>query len=76
MLRVLLVAWSWALLTSWAAAAPEEPWFSELWGVDGEKWRPDGRLLDYSYAGVRLLGMPPHGAPGACMATIAGCSSN
>ena len=25
--------------------------YSALWGVAGEKWRPDGRLPDFSYAG-------------------------
>src|SRR3982750_1448739 len=25
--------------------------YSSLWGVNGEKWQPEGRLPDFSYAG-------------------------
>ena len=25
--------------------------YSDLWGKDGEKWKPDSRLPDFSYAG-------------------------
>src|SRR5882762_3098541 len=27
--------------------------YSSLWGVNGEKWTPDGRLPDFSYAGYQ-----------------------
>ena len=27
--------------------------YSSLWGAAGERWKPDGRLPDFSYAGYR-----------------------
>ncbi len=36
-------------LTSHPAATGAET--SRLWGLNGERWEPDGRLPDYSYAG-------------------------
>jgi hypothetical protein len=35
------------------AVASEPAITSELWGAEGEKWSPDGRLPDYSFAGYR-----------------------
>lgn len=31
----------------------QEPVYSELWGANGEKWSPQSRLPDYSFAGYR-----------------------
>jgi hypothetical protein len=31
------------------------PQFSELWGQNGERFTPNGRLLDYSFAGMPIL---------------------
>ena len=36
-----------------AAAAQGEAVHSELWGENGEVWRPDSRLPDFSFAGYR-----------------------
>lgn len=47
-----ICAWAFGsillLLLAEAACAQE---YSELWGSAGEKWKPDGRLPDFSYAG-------------------------
>ena len=40
---VLLIAGSWTIAES------TQP--SQLWGLEGEKWSPAGRLTDFSYAG-------------------------
>jgi hypothetical protein len=45
-----------ALLAATAARAQEE--YSALWGKDGEKWDPSGRLPDFSYAGYRMGEVP------------------
>ncbi|KAL4437058.1 hypothetical protein ABPG75_004197 [Micractinium tetrahymenae] len=36
-----------------AAAIVEEGEYSTLWGKDGEFWKPDGRLPDFSFAGYK-----------------------
>src|SRR6266511_181221 len=39
---------------AWAARAANVSTlraYSSLWGVSGEKWNPEGRLPDFSYAG-------------------------
>lgn len=41
-----------ALLAVGAAAAKGSGKTSELWGKAGEKWTPDGLLMDFSYAGA------------------------
>jgi len=38
-------------LASFPALAAAPPRYSELWGERGEKWKPQGRLPDFSYAG-------------------------
>lgn len=39
------------VLTLSSIAAAESTHYSELWGREGEKWSPDSRLPDFSYAG-------------------------
>lgn len=53
-------AWS-----STQALPPAGSSFSELWGQDGEKWNPQGRLPDFSYAGYQAgnLSIPDVMAP-------------
>jgi hypothetical protein len=43
------IAWSPTLAATEVGASPCT--YSSLWGVNGEKWRPEGRLPDFSYAG-------------------------
>jgi hypothetical protein len=45
------IAWSPTLTTTEVGAAPCT--YSSLWGVNGEKWTPESRLPDFSYAGYR-----------------------
>jgi hypothetical protein len=40
------------------AATAETAYVSELWGRNGEKWMPNGRLPDFSYAGYRSGELP------------------
>lgn len=51
-----------ALLAGGAAAAKSAAKTSELWGKAGEKWTPDGLLMDFSYAGVGCKRQQPHAA--------------
>lgn len=47
------------LLVAALALAPPPPAAavtSPLWGHSGEKWRPEGPLTDFSYAGERRSG--------------------
>jgi hypothetical protein len=48
------VAWAWMCAVSVAEAAPATkagPRYSKLWGREGERWKADSRLTDFSYAG-------------------------
>ena len=38
---------------AWPAGGEVDTATSELWGEAGERWSPDGRLPDFSYAGYR-----------------------
>jgi hypothetical protein len=40
-----------AVVVAAAAISAVAPQYSELWGKDGERWTPGGRLPDFSYAG-------------------------
>jgi len=48
---VVLVSCIGAIVLGGVAAGQSH---SELWGEDGEKWRPDGRLPDFSFAGYHF----------------------
>lgn len=37
------------------AAIEEDGRYSTLWGKDGELWKPDGRLPDFSFAGELVI---------------------
>ena len=45
---VLVTSWALCLIATTAATAAET---SALWGKHGEKWSPQSRLPDFSYAG-------------------------
>ncbi|HEY3322569.1 MAG TPA: glycosyl hydrolase family 28-related protein [Planctomycetota bacterium] len=46
------------LLSGVCFAADDKAEYSELWGKNGEKWNPSGRLPDFSYAGYRMGEVP------------------
>jgi len=45
-------------LSFWIFSASGAGDFSDLWGKDGEKWGPAGRLPDFSFAGYHRGGVP------------------
>src|SRR5262245_13466664 len=65
--RVIMNAFAFALagLLAFAAASLPASQHSELWGARGEKWTPQGRLPDFSFAGFRRGERPlPNVPPG------------
>ncbi|MGH9583190.1 MAG: glycosyl hydrolase family 28-related protein, partial [Bryobacteraceae bacterium] len=51
------------LFAAVAAAARQTRSYSPLWGVNGERWKPEDILPDFSYAGYRAGESPiPHAA--------------
>ncbi len=51
--------WAVAAMLSGALVAScvpqgSKPLYSALWGKQGERWQPGGRLPDFSYAGYRM----------------------
>lgn len=48
-----------ALLAAALLAATAEARQSDLWGLKGEKWTPEGPLMDFSYAGEAREGAQP-----------------
>src|SRR5947208_284808 len=51
LLILFIIAASPGLLTSVSTSTSSTCEYSSLWGMNGEKWDPHGRLPDFSYAG-------------------------
>ena len=60
-----------ALLLALIGAVAVQAETSALWGAHGERWTPDGRLPDFSYAGYHCGEAPlPTVAPGVSVPGI------